>query len=594
MHTNKIPRSLIRKNLSRNWFLMLLTLAQFIIPTINSIQVAFSHEEIKQNFQAEIIYKSFESQWADIQFPIPMGLYEVCLSVIAAICVFSYLHKKKENHFFRSLPVTEDTLFRSSALSGFTVYVIPWATITAVCVPIIAIGGKGDPFIWGLYLQGMIFRLGLYLIFYSMAVFGAVLCGRRIIAIAMVGMFHLFPLLLDEYLYLILEKNLFGLSAENFIFGEYFSPYTYLLEHMDRNPLKIPWVAFGIYVVVSGVLLLLSALLHRKRKDDTVGESLAFPSLCVAAQYVFTMEVAFCAVGMLESTDLLSMGAVPCLIITPFAFFLCRMILLRTKKVFQSKAFLQCGIYILCFVAVLGIFRFDLLGITRKVPRPDNVKRLTFSVNDMSFTTEDPEDIRDFVPIHKMIIGSKEILSNKKNNEFYNVAVPWDVRYDDVPIYYNIACKIDITYTFKNHNRKISRTYILSPPGTDDREVFNALDSYFSRNDRATRQILQLAENVQQIYISNRSWEDEADTLDGPYYDLSTAEQNSLFDALLADVAAGGKAPILQHHNLYGVEIHIVTEENTFYSFYSFNLHYSGHDSARSLIDSILDTYTTD
>lgn len=583
MKPTPIFRSLVRKSLSRYWLLLLITFVCFLVPAIAGMQTVFSHEGITHN---GIIYQSFESRWKELQFPVTLGCFELFLSVIPPMCVFSYLHQKKENHFFRSLPVTEDTLFRSSVLSGFTVYVIPWAVVTAICTPIIAILGKGDPFIWGLYLQGMIFRLGLYLIFYSMAVFGAVLCGRRIIAIVMVGLFHLFPIFLDEYLYIILEKNLFGLSAENFIFGEYFSPYIYLLEHMDRNPLKIPWVAFGIYVVVSGVLLLLSALLHRKRKDDTVGESLAFPSLYVATQYVFTMAVAFCVVGILETPEILSMGAFPCLIITPFAFFLCRMILLRTKKVFQSKAFLQCGIYILCFVAVIGVFRFDLLGITKKVPRPENVKKLTFSVNDMSFTTEDPEDIRDFVPIHKMIIGSKEILSNKKPNEFYNVAVPWDVQFDSVPIYYNIAYKIDITYTFKNHNRKISRTYILGPSGMDDLEVFNAMDSYFSQGDRAARQVLQLAEDVRRIYISHRYWEEEADTLDGPYYYLSTAEQNALFEALLADVDEGGRAPILQHHNLYGVDIHIVTKENAFYSFY---LHYFGHDTARSLIDSIID-----
>ncbi len=555
MESNRICRSLIRKNLTRHWLLLLVVCIQLLSLVFRCIETAFAYEQHIQNYSINIIPQSFEERWRYLIFPFLRGSFEFLFAIIATPYGFSYLHKKKESHFYHSLPVKKDGLFLSSLLSGFLFYALPWLAVTLISTPLIYSGVQENSFLLGLYLQGMVFRLAMFIISYGIAVLSTVLCGRRFFVLFLTLLFHcLFPML-EEYFYLILENNLFGISTDRTYFSDIFCPFLYLREDFYYEP-SPPWGASGIYVALSLGVLYLASLLHRKRKEENVGQTLAFPALVLYIQYLFTMFTAFLMATLLESFDILSSEdsslAFPCLILTPVAFFLSRMLLLRTKKVFQKKAFLQCGIFALCFLTMILVFQFDLLGIVRRVPNPDQVDRLTVSLNGMTFTTEDPEDIADFTQIHKLIISNKDTLSYPKNAEKSSYYIdPY-------------ACT-SLSISYEKKGRDLHRSYTLPYSEQEFIVVWDALEAYFRENDRSQKQILQLWEKMEQNHpeLFPRFW--YTDVLDGDTgIDLSTAEQETLLQALLLDMAEGGEPLILQRSGVSAATIFYSAETGGF------------------------------
>ena len=606
MKSTAISLPLIRKNLCRHWLLFLPVVWYFISFAGKSCAVLILYNLAGEVFTPEGTIREYFLcyDWWDFLFDYDIGIFELWFSFLTALLSFTYLHKKKEEQFLRSLPMGQNSLYLSSLLSGFLFYAIPWLVTLVLSTPVVIIGGKGNSSIWGVYLFAMGFRLFFFFLLYSMAILAMVLCGRRFFSLILLFGFHVAAPLLVELITLCLEDNLFGLSYEPGFFAYYFSPYAYFREirhYFIPNSTAaaytpvykfIPWGDIGIYTVVAVLLFLLSGYLCKKRKAENTEQSLAFPSVTIFVQYLLTLMAAYFLATVLSELRIIwdydSPLLIPVVIMIPFAFFLCRMIILRTVKVFRGKALIQCGAMVLFFVCVVLFFRFDVLKLTRHTPEPEDVQRLSVSMNGMTYTTDDPEDICDFIKVHEIIVGLKDVLPRKKVDPTNNPILQWDVIMEDEPVYYGISYCLDITYEMKG--RDIHRVYTLNPHsyGSESDLIWSALQLYFQDGDRATEQVLGVYDDIQHIYISDRLWESPPDTLDGESYTLSTAQAKDLFQALLTDIEAVNKPLILQDGSLYGVEIHIYTKDGKWYRFY---LDYYCHETARNVLDSILDTY---
>ena len=590
MKPNRISGSLIRKNLSRHWLLLLILCIHFLgFVSVFISDLQYDLQKIASPFTEEVLLEKLGR--SSLLFSYDVGIFELYLGTIAPILAFSYLRKKRETHFFITLPVSKNTLYFSSLISSLLFYALPWLVTVLISTPVIYSIGQGQRLIWGVYFQAMVLRLGLYLICCSIATFATVLCGRGIFAFLLTLLIHSLPPMVEEYIYLVLENNLLGISTDSSYFLSIFSPLFYLGERFFYYKKSPPWGVFGIYVAVSFGILYLAALLHRKRKEEHVGQTLVFPSLYLYTQYLFTMVVASIMTEILKDFDIPAADTpliLPVLLLMPVAFFLCRMLLLRTIKVFQGKAFLQCGAFVLSFVALIFVFQLDLLGFVKGIPDPEKVERLTVSMNGMDFTTEDPGDIAYFIEIHKLIVSSKEALSQTKADPDNNIILQWDLILEEEPTYFGTSYALEITYEKKGQD--VHRSYSLKPYGSEveANPIWSALKNYFQDKERNMKLILQTYENVDHINISQPLWEAPPDTLDGPRYALSTTQIQELFQAILADTERSGKPLILQNGNLYGVEICVSTKDGDRYRFY---LDYYCHETARQLLDSILDTY---
>lgn len=596
MRSKTLSAPLIRKNMTRHWLLLFAVSIYFLTFVFEKIHGLALIKEMTIAIYGDIALQKFQGSWQDEMFSGTLGILELLFSTLAALCAFSYLHKKKEEHFYRSLPTKTADLFRSSLLSGVLFYGIPWLVTTVLAAPILYFMGDCKGFILWTYLAGMIFRLGLYLIAYSVAVLGSVLSGRRFFALILTYLLHIqFPML-EEVCYLILENNLLGISSKPTYFSDMFSPFTAVMHCLDTRVYgenkAIVWGTLGFYLGVALLLMWLTGFLHRKRKAEDAGQNLVFSSLLVWFQTLLTLLLSYTIASILADAELILSYdrplAFPCLLLSPIAFFLGRMLLLRSRKVFQKKAFLQCGIIATCFLLLILVFQYDLLYIVRRVPNPNSVKELTVTVNGMPFTTDNPLDIRDFTEIHKQIVDAGEAQSHDEAENAFYFVLPYDIILGDTPSYYSLWYRVDITYDLGS--RTIERSYNLQPTEPEIIDIWVALDKYFREGTRAKRQIIALSENIDHITISQPLWESKPDTLDGPRYTLSTTQMNTLCWALLKDAGKQGTSLMIPYGDLYGVEIQFKLKSGEYIRTY---LHYWEHENARNVIDAILETYKT-
>ncbi len=601
METKSICWSVVRKNLSRHWLLLLLCAFYFFFFTSRVLLFlsayasgSFASDTTILNSVGELLSDSehLSYVWNATLFPVTAGVFEVCISLLCALCGFTYLHKKKEEHFFCSLPLKKDTLYRSNLLSGFLFYAIPWLVTLLLTTPFVMLWAKEYSFFLYSYMYSMVARLAVFVIAYSTAVLATVLSGRRFFAALLFLLLnYMFPLI-EELFYLCLEDNLFGLTFERNGISIYFSPISYAVGFVQEiyTDYDLPWLDMGLYVGVALLLFLLSGYLCRRRKTENAEQTLVFPSLTLFVQYLLTLMIAFLAAIIMVEFDVIfdydSPLAIPIVCLLPVAFFLCRMIILRTVKVFKGKALLQCGALVLFFAGVLLFFRFDILGLTRHIPEVDKVERLTVSINRMTYTTEDPQDIADFIKVHELIVGFKDVLSKEKADPSANYIREWDLVMEEDPTYFGLSYSLEVSYEMKG--RDLHRSYNLSSHEKEIDLIWSALGIYFREGNRATQQLLQVFDNAKHITVSGHLWESDPGTLDGPRYSLSTSQKDALFQALLTDIEDTGMPLILQHGSLYGVEITIALKDGGFCTFY---LDYHCHETARKLLDSIIDTY---
>ena len=500
--------TLIRKNLSRYWLLSLVVFLAYL-PLSHTLLSLLASDA------------SHASLIEYIRYPLNSycsGTFDLIFSIPSAFCVFSYLHKKRSNHFFHSLPCNRSSLFLSSYVSGIALYVLPLlliATFTAIMIPILH--GGCSRFLTG-YLQIIAYRMLLYFVLYTMAVLAMVLCGR--------GFFGVLTALLLHFLFPLLELFLL-LSVESFLFGydvlaadpitTFLSPYLYLLPVAYRFPIELPWLELGLYAGAAALLLFLSLQLHNRRKEEAVGTSLVFSSVFSTLQYALTfltswiLQLFFLLLGFSFSdsfsTYLLLLFGIP-------SFFLIRMLLLRTRKVFRKKDLLACGIYTLVLAALLISFRVDLFGIVRKVPEGEEVQQIQVSLSyELAFDSHNPEDIEALIDLQSMIIASRGALEEK----------PYGSSYDSYTLF--------LTYIIEGE-KPIKREYVLpaahvNPAAAKVREEILA---YFSHEDRYTEQLRQLQEKTETLsFRQNHS----------NWYFLSSSQRQDFFRALEEDFRNG-------------------------------------------------------
>ncbi|MBR6825528.1 MAG: hypothetical protein IKM59_03170 [Oscillospiraceae bacterium] len=529
--------TIVKKQLSRLWITALVAFLFLMTDALRLFPVMAQTYPIARNIEDFIYQLYFSSD----------GIMEFLFSILFAAFTFSYLHKKKDSSFYHSLPLSRDCLFCSHFVSGLLLYALPWAAVTAVFTPVIGLLYKGYPILWNSYLQSMVYRLTLYFVGYSINALAMVLCGRTFFAILTAFVLHfLFPLALTAFRDAV-APLLYGVPlSENTDVGLLLSPFFLLANMFDAIPLYIPWVAMGFCTALALLVCRFTARLHRKRQEEQVGTSLVFPPVLAVLQYILTFFGSYLLLVIVAALTGMWVFMFPTFVIVLFgifAFFPVRMLLLRSRKVFQKKAFLGCAIYVLVFSAVLFAFRVDLFGIVRRVPEPEKVQEICFYIGDIryntgtDYVTADPQEIRELEGIHK------QILRNREAFEAHSCDVSC-FSYESYDI-------LRLTYTLTN-GKTIERVYRIYP-NHDFRasaELFAEIESFFLREDRYKEQLRQLQERAERTEY----WTESTGNIV-----LSTRETQELFQAIALDIEEGTMKPLFVNYR--GGDLHICIDD---------------------------------
>ncbi|MBR6825531.1 MAG: hypothetical protein IKM59_03185 [Oscillospiraceae bacterium] len=512
-------KSLIRKNLSRFW---LLSLGLLVILTLKGLSL-FSELSLRlttANRLEEMIDRLYWEKHVGI---------ELISSILIAALMFSYLHQKRGSSFFGSLPVSRNSLFLSSYLSGLMLYCIPWLLTALITTPVIASVDWGNPVFRNYYFGFLCFRLVLYLVGYTMAVFSMLLCGRVAFGAVIALLLQILVPILELLLTAMLESFLYGISVFSGVDTEFLAPYIFLSERLSYSEAELPWVAMGLYAGASLLLIYPLMLLHRRRKEECVGQTLVFPWLYGILQVILTflgyivLSALILTPFALAGTDsTIVVGSIPSILIFVIAFFLVKMLLLRSRKVFRKKNFLQCGLFLLVTVAVIYTFSNDLFHIVRRLPQGEKVQEVCLSLSGNDYSTDNPEAIEDLIRIHSHIIEERDALNKEVSDKS---------DYDKSQETYFLS----LTYTMKN-GRTLHRTYQLSFYWNDpeSRELWYEVEAFFLEDHRAVDQLHQVEEQTVTVY-----YDDEIR--------MSTAEIEAFFRALEKDMEAHLQALPLLH-----------------------------------------------
>lgn len=441
------------------------------------------------------------------------------LASVIGIVMFAYLHHKQQVNFYHSQPIHRTQLFVVQYVVGLLVNFIPMLLMIALMLLIAA----GSGFASALDLGAVLFHTGRILLFllasYSISVLAGQLTGTVLTHLCMVGVLHfglpVFGLVLD-----ILRESFFHTSAGNLMLAEKllsFAPAAALFQYFDMQSIDTLYDAYGeisglAYQGISGMpgsliaILLFLAVgmtafswwLYQKRPSENAGMALIYP----VTQPFFKLYLMFIAavVGgfffrQVSDEIFFLFGAVAFGLLTHMA---CEVIINKDFKA-MFKRMKHCACFLLIILAVVGVFKFDLIGYDRYLPNASDVTEVYIEIansdgyynsgyyggaSDKGGWHTDRESIDGIIALIKPIVEEKAYLN--------------DVGYYDA---YEKTAYVNVEYVLQN-GRTVSRRYKYidasliadSYAALYDKEVFK--QSHY-------RTLLQLDANVSNLSTFN-------------------------------------------------------------------------------------------
>lgn len=460
----------------------------------------------------------------------PTAIFSMIYAVLVSQVLFGDLYNPRLCNALHAMPLRRECWFTTHVVSGLIFALVPHLIVSLLSMTML--GNCWNAALW--WLLGASFE---YLFFFGLATFSIFCVGNRFAQILIYGILNFLSLLAYWFLYTLYLPLLKGIHIRETIFTRFCPVYQLtasneLLQFVNTNPDHLSptssmitigegWGYMSACAVIGAALLGLALLLYRRRKLESAGDFMAVKAMEPVFLVLYTLSVgAFCEMfatlfGM-ASYIYLAIGIV-------IGFFTGRMLLRRTTRVFQKKAFV--GLAVLSGVLILSLLltKWDILGAAAKIPEIDQIEYASISnyynyPHHENLMLTEKEDLEDILYVHEVGVRQR----NTKYNQ--------DVIVDDIAIH----------YTLKN-GRIIERHYLIPI----DSEAGKALNRLFSKPEY----VLKISPNKLHDLINDGKIQffidREADM-------ISREEQHQLIDAIIADCNAGNMAQRWGYHELVG------------------------------------------
>ena len=475
---------------------------------------------------------------------------------LAAQLLYGDLYNSRMCNAIHALPLRRESWFVTNLASGFSFSLIPTAAALLFSLLMILLGaGRCDN---GLLIPVMVF-IGAnvqYIFFFGLATLSAFLVGSRF-ALAVVYAIINFASMIDYWLVDTLYTPMLEGIHTNIEPFSWLSPVVRMCtyEYMDvewignysqRGIMHFVegWDYIAICAAVGVALLGLALVLYRRRKLECAGDFMAVKGMEPVFLTVYTLVVG-CVFqmffGLFTGNDI----GISLFIGLFVGFFTGRMLIKRTVRVFQWKAWGKCGILIGIFLLTLLITKLDPLGLQKWMPEVGDVTSIrvnanhgNYGSNGETFTVEDAEDIEKILHVHGLLIENSE-----EDETVY--LTPTIVGEDPTPSE-NYSMPISLHYQLKN-GRTVSRYYyvtVKSEAGQILRPYFASLSCVLGVK---VDQLDALAKELSIVFIDGE-----------PVY-LTVQEKLELLQALAADCEDGHMIQLWGYRRAEG------TTDETFY-----------------------------
>ena len=480
-------------------------------------------------------------------------------AILCAMLVWSYLYNSRSVGLMHTLPITRRGVFVTNFLSGMAMMLIPYAIVGTLCVLISLAYGVLEPV--GL-LVTVLGVLGDSFFYFASATLVAFMVGNVFALPAVYFLLHFLAPLLDWLLCLFAGNFIFGLDSYYSGVVEFLSPTVYLMERVNVNctyeevqvvtelthtdgyitrltavDLENFWL-IGVYALVGVVFLALAYVLYARRRSESAGDVVAVGWMKPVFRFGLAALAALLGGQALYALfwdsfqsgsyyDALPM-AVCMLVAGTIGYYAASMLLAKSLRVFRGSwkglILVAAGCIALCCV-----LRFDLLGISRRVPEASQVQKVEFYAADNTYKLypgEDDDLLEQVRSLHKAIVADQDYVRTYEDSDRRYLAVSDDTMTETY---------IRFIYTL-NNGLQVERRYSIpltkyriKQEGTYD----NLLDTLVNSETMKARRLH--AGDDRYTIISGDLYLESS----GDYFDLSSREAAAVLDAVAKDAAGG-------------------------------------------------------
>lgn len=543
--TSFFNRKIFSENVRRILPFALIVLVIEILLLINNLRNIFTTDFFTQEMTAKTVNILSMIKSADIyvshtntalrdinQFV--MAFYTFCCGVAC----FYYMFQHKISRTIHALPLTRNCLYISSVISGFILSIAPFVLSGLTAFVYLLIKTAKISYAVTVF-PAMAVQIAYIFVFFSLTILAVMLTGHIIAVPVMFGFLNLWFFAAENLCMLLIYSMFFGLTNTWNMGHTIFTPFIYILQNLgiDYETTKLaakPLKVLAVYCIIGAILLVLANILYNKKNLENQGDPITAKKLEPVFHYVATLIcsglLTLAMFGMFyinyDKTYFSHLGKAQLIIIfllsSVVIFYIIKMLFNKTIKVFSTKnpgLFVYIGISIVIFASVI----FDIYGVEKKMPDINSVESAKISYGyGITFTTDNQEEIAEFMNIHKQLIDSKEeILANdsylKDNSNSYYIQ-------------YNLKNGKKITrsysYDFNTENQNETDKSIQNI----DNEINNAIDKF-----NILYNALSKLNNIDDmtLYKLNNNDEIAASIM------LSPADYYEIFEAAKKDVKSG-------------------------------------------------------
>ena len=528
LKTSFFDPTLLKKNVSRfapAWALLLFV--QFLTVPMNLLHMPTS--------QMHRLMEEDAAYWG-------IALSFICAIIFAGL-LFKYLHKARTAYMMHAFPMTRSCMFLTNAVSGLLFWLVPTLITTLINYWILA--GNHVYHAAGLAFGTLVQWTLMYLCFYGIAVFSAMLSGSTVISVISYGALN-FVFYVLPFLSLGLVKSYTaGLLVRTPRSISYCSPLVGMVSAFN-NGTQTLWL--WIYAAVGLALIVLAWVHYLHRHVERAGDAMVYGWSRIAFRVVFTasctLGLGWVLEGIFDDEGFLLYALVGCIL----GWFCSAMMVERTVKVFQNrKSWIGCGISVLLLLLLVGGMYFDVLGWQRRVPETAQVESVELWTYEYSYeydegfktdriTLTEKDDVELIRAIHEsMMNNAREDLPGRNLGRYGSYG------YNTIYIRYHLANGSTLTRAYYHF----------------DESDWNRLSELYTRPDVCAawyaenlptkfRSVTLCGEVPYSTVWKDGEWCEEPGWIDGPnveHYtrsvELPCKNPAALRDAILADAAAG-------------------------------------------------------
>ena len=551
--TSFFNMTLFRKNLTRFWPLWGgVSFLGSLFPLALLLQLMRGRTDLIDPLAVTEVYYNV------LAYAVPV--ISLIYAILCAMLVWSYLYNTRSVGLMHTLPVTRTGLFVTNFLSGMAMMLIPYAVTGALCILISLAFGVLEPVGLLVTILGV---LGESFFYFAAATFVAFLVGNVFVLPAVYFLLHFLAPLLDWLLCLFAGNFIFGLNSYYSGVVEFLSPTVYLMEqlhvvcnyeevqavteltHTDGYITRLTAVTLenawliGVYALVGVAFLALAYILYARRRSESAGDVVAVGWMKPVFRFGLAALAALLGGQALYALfwssfqngryyDALPMAV--CMVVAgAIGYYAASMLLAKSLRVFR-KSWKGLVLVAAGCIALCCVLRFDLLGVSRRVPEASQVQEVEFYAADNTYRLYPGEDdalLEQVRTLHKAIVADQDYVRTYENSDRRYLAVSDDTTMTETYIRF--------VYTLHNGLRVERRysipltQYRMNQDGTYDR----LLDTLV--NSDAMKAMRLHAGDSRYTVESGNLWLE----LSGDGYDLNSRECTAILYAVLRDAVLG-------------------------------------------------------